>query len=52
MSWRSALYVPQRVGGGIGDLGPIEEGDLTQSIWHVGQGAFQLHYRFPFTTRI
>jgi len=52
MSWRSALYLPQRIGGGIGDLGPIEEGDLSQSIWHVGQGAAQLHYRFPFTTRI
>ncbi len=50
--WRSGLYIPQKVGGGVEQTGPIEEGDLTQSIWHVGQGAIRIHYRFPFTTSI
>ena len=50
--WRSGLYVPQKVGSSIDQLGPVEEGDLTQSIWHVGQGAIRLHYRFPFTTNL
>jgi hypothetical protein len=52
MSWRSALYVPQAVNSSLQDLGPIEDGDLTQSIWHVGQGAAQLHYRFPYKTQL
>ena len=52
ISWRSALYVPQQVGGGLDELGPVAEGDLTQSIWHVGQAAAQLHYRFPFSTHL
>ena len=52
LTWRSGLYVPQELGGGVDQLGPIEEGDLTQSIWHVGQGAIRLHYRFPFTTNL
>lgn len=50
--WRSGLYVPQKVGGALDQLGPVDEGDLTQSIWHVGQGAIRLHYRFPFTTNL
>jgi hypothetical protein len=52
MRWRSALYVPQAVGSSLEDLGPIEQGDFSKSIWHVGQGSAQLHYRFPFVTRL
>ncbi|MEC7240631.1 MAG: hypothetical protein VXW32_05295 [Myxococcota bacterium] len=50
--WRSGLYVPQQIGETLDELGPVDEGNLSQSIWHVGQGAIRLHYRFPFTTNI
>jgi hypothetical protein len=58
VAWRSGLYLPQRLGGAIDALGPILSGalaehpedlDLRRSIWHVGQGSAQLHYRFPVT---
>jgi hypothetical protein len=60
MGWRSALYVPQAVGGSVLDLGLVTVegesvefgGELNQTIWHVGQGSAQLHYRFPFVTRL
>ena len=52
LHWRSGIYIPQQIGGGVGDLGPILEGQPDESIWHVGQGSFQLHYRFPYSTRI
>jgi hypothetical protein len=52
MGWRSAFYVPQAVNSSLQDLGPITEGDLTQSIWHVGQGAAQVHYRFPYKAQL
>jgi hypothetical protein len=50
--WRSALYIPQGVGAGVANPGPILDGNPDGSIWHVGQGSFQLHYRFPYSTRI
>jgi hypothetical protein len=45
--WSSLVTVPQTLGGSIGEMGEIEE-----SIWHIGQGFVQLHYRFPFTVRM
>jgi len=50
--WRSNLYVPQELNSTVGSLGPIENGDLSQSIWHVGQASLRLHYRFPFRTNL
>ena len=45
--WSSLVTVPQAIGGSIAELGELEE-----SIWHIGQGFIQLHYRFPFTVRM
>ncbi|MCB9683973.1 MAG: hypothetical protein H6738_01530 [Alphaproteobacteria bacterium] len=40
--WCSQLYIPQTVGGGVFEAGPLDE-----DIWHVGQGFFKLHFRVP-----
>ena len=46
VGWESTLYVPQELGG----LGlPDSVGD---GIFHVGQAYLQLHFRFPYTTRL
>ena len=58
LAWRSALYLPQRLEGALASLGPVldpalaenpETLDLQSTIWHVGQGTVQFHYRFPVT---
>lgn len=41
--WCSQLYVPQAVGGGIFEVGPLDE-----AMWHLGQGFVKLHFRFPY----
>jgi hypothetical protein len=46
VGWESALYVPQELGG----LGLPER--LRDGIFHVGQAYLQLHFRFPYTTRL
>lgn len=43
--WSSGLYIPQRIGGGIGTLGPTNE-----SIWHLGQAYAVFNVRIPFET--
>jgi hypothetical protein len=43
--WASAFYIPQQLGG-FG-FAPLDE-----SIWHVGQAYFMLHFRFPYRTSI
>ena len=45
--WNSMLTLPQELGGSITEIGEPDE-----SIWHIGQGFVQLHYRFPFTVRM
>lgn len=45
--WASQVFIPQRVGGSI-----IEFGPLNQSVWHVGQAYFKLHFRVPYETSI
>lgn len=45
LGWASQLFIPQRVGGPIFELGSI--GD---SIWHIGQAFFKLHLRVPYET--
>ena len=45
--WESQVYIPQKVGGGIGELGEISD-----SIWHIGQAFFKFHYRFPYTVKM
>ena len=45
LGWASQLFIPQRVGGPILELGSI--GD---SIWHIGQAFFKLHLRMPYET--
>lgn len=42
VGWASQLYVPQRVGGNVFQVGPLDE-----SIWHVGQAFLKLHVRIP-----
>jgi hypothetical protein len=46
LGWSSALYVPQRLGE-FSETQPLDA-----SIFHVGQASLQLHFRFPFTTRL
>lgn len=46
--WSSAFYVPQALGGGIGDLG---EGD-DSAILHIGQAFVVLNIRIPHKTKI
>lgn len=46
VGWESALYVPQELGGlGLPDR-------LRDGIFHVGQAYLQLHFRFPYSTRL
>lgn len=45
--WVSQVYIPQRVGGSLLDVGPLD-----QSIWHIGQAFFKLHFRVPYETSI
>jgi|GEM_PF-605231 len=45
--WVSQVYIPQRVGGPIIGIGPLDE-----SIWHIGQAFFKLHFRVPYETSI
>jgi hypothetical protein len=46
VGWESAFYVPQELGGlGLPDR-------LSDGIFHVGQAYLQLHFRFPYTTRL
>ena len=44
--WESQLYLPQPVGGGVLEVGPLDE-----AIWHVGAGFVKLHFRFPIEVR-
>ena len=45
--WSSMVTIPQELGGSIAEIGEPDA-----SIWHIGQGFVQLHYRFPFTVRM
>lgn len=46
VGWESAFYVPQELGGlGLPDR-------LSDGLFHVGQAYVQLHFRFPYTTRL
>lgn len=47
LGWNSQIYIPQTLGGGFTELGSLEN-----SIWHVGQAYFKLHYRFPYKVNI
>jgi hypothetical protein len=42
--WRSRFYPPQELGGSFLQLGHISE-----SVWHIGQASFKIHYLFPMT---
>jgi hypothetical protein len=44
--WRSQLYIPQAIGGGVDDIGSLDA--LDQSIWHIGQPFLMLHVRVPY----
>jgi len=41
--WNSQVYIPQEVGGPV-----LAVGALDDSIWHIGQGFFKFHVRFPY----
>ena len=45
--WASQFYIPQEVGGSILDLGSGND-----SLWHIGQLHFMLHFRVPYTTTL
>jgi len=42
--WNSQAYIPQEVGGSI-----LAIGDVSNGIWHIGQGFFKVHVRVPYT---
>jgi len=44
--WNSQVYIPQEVGGSVLAVGALDE-----SIWHIGQGFFKFHVRFPYDYR-
>lgn len=46
LGWQSTFYVPQALGSL--DLAPIAQAAL----FHQGQAYLQLHFRFPYTTRL
>ena len=45
LGWTSQLHIPQRIGAGVFETGPLDE-----SLWHIGQAYLLLHFRFPYTT--
>lgn len=47
--WRSQLYIPQTVGGGVSDVGSFDT--LDRSIWHIGQPFLMFHWRVPYEYR-
>lgn len=44
--WRSQCHLPQTLGGGIGEVGALNE-----SVWHIGQAFVMLHFRVPYEYR-
>lgn len=48
VGWASQLYIPQRIGGSILEMGQ----DLNEWMWHFGQFYLMFHFRFPYTTRL
>ena len=40
--WVSMFHIPQPVGGGVFESAPLQD-----SVWHIGQGFFKLHFRVP-----
>jgi hypothetical protein len=45
--WESQIFVPQKVGGDVYELG-----NGGNSIWHIGRAHVKLHYRFPYKMNI
>lgn len=45
--WASHVYPPQELGGKVFSWGNPEK-----SIWHIGQGFFKIHHRFPYRVRL
>jgi hypothetical protein len=43
--WNSNLYIPQKLGGGV-----FEMGEGADSLWHIGEAFVMLRFRFPYTT--
>ncbi len=48
--WKSHLFIPQRLNGGIFDTGGFSGAD--NNLWHIGQGFVTLHIQFPFKVKI
>ena len=46
--WRSTVYLPQELGGGVTAMKFSREG----TIWHIGQAFITLDIRFPYTTTL
>jgi hypothetical protein len=47
--WSSAVYIPQTLGGGVGD---VSFSTASDTVWHIGQAFGVLHFRFPYETRL
>jgi hypothetical protein len=52
--WFSGFYIPQGFGTfGMGPFGDKATSDnLSQTLWHFGQGFIKLHFRFPYTANL
>jgi hypothetical protein len=47
LGWASGFYIPQRVGGSVLSVAP-----LNRSVWHIGQGFVLLNVRIPHSTTL
>lgn len=43
VGWDSHLYIPQRIGGGLFEIGGTRE-----NLWHIGEAFVAFHYTFPY----
>ena len=47
VGWNSQFYPPQPLGGKVFAFGPF-----SNSIWHMGQAYWKLHFRFPYKVNL
>lgn len=47
MGWSAQVYIPQKLGGKVWEVGPFDE-----TIWQVNAPFVKLHYRFPYKVNL
>ncbi len=43
VGWDSHMYIPQRIGGGVFEIGGARE-----NLWHIGEASLALHFTVPY----